>query len=93
MQRREKRIILKALSIAVKFDGGEDQKWNEFSGGQRSLIAICIIMTLQRCRPAPFYIFDEIDSALDHEHVNKLAKFLASESVRNGTQYLITSFK
>jgi structural maintenance of chromosome 3 (chondroitin sulfate proteoglycan 6) len=38
---------------------------NQLSGGQKSLVALALIFAIQRCDPAPFYLFDEIDSALD----------------------------
>lgn len=34
-------------------------------GGRRSLIALSLIMAISRFKPAPIYIFDEIDAALD----------------------------
>lgn len=40
-------------------------KMKHFSRGQQTVIAISLILALQRCDPAPFYLFDEIDSALD----------------------------
>lgn len=50
-------------------------------------------MTLQRCSPAPFYVFDEIDAALDDKYVRKIAELILNESAENNAQYLITSFK
>lgn len=50
-------------------------------------------MALQKCEPAPFYIFDEIDAALDSRYVAKLARIIYQQSVETGSQYFITSFK
>ena len=69
------------------------KKWSDFSGGQKTIIAITILLALQRCEPAPFYIFDEVDSALDPVYVDKICRILGEESVRNNIQYFITSFK
>ena len=43
--------------------GREDEVKNmrELSGGQKALVALAIIFAIQRCDPAPFYLFDEID--------------------------------
>ena len=32
------------------------------------MVALCLIFAIQRCDPAPFYLFDEIDQALDPNH-------------------------
>ena len=41
---------------------------NQLSGGQKSLVALTLIFAIQKCDPAPFYLFDEIDQALDAQH-------------------------
>jgi structural maintenance of chromosome 3 (chondroitin sulfate proteoglycan 6) len=33
----------------------------QLSGGQKALVALALIFAIQRCDPAPFYLFDEID--------------------------------
>ena len=37
----------------------------ELSGGQRTVAALALLLALQRVSPAPFYVFDEVDAALD----------------------------
>lgn len=37
----------------------------QLSGGQKTVVALALIFAIQRCDPAPFYLFDEIDAALD----------------------------
>lgn len=57
------------VAIKVAFTpGGETQHMQHLSGGQKSLVALALIFAIQRCDPAPFYLFDEIDSALDQSH-------------------------
>lgn len=34
---------------------------NQLSGGQKALVALALIFAIQKCDPAPFYLFDEID--------------------------------
>ena len=33
----------------------------QLSGGQKSLVALALIFAIQKCDPAPFYLFDEIE--------------------------------
>jgi chromosome segregation ATPase len=55
--------------IQVSFTGkGETQSMKQLSGGQRTLVALTLIFAIQQCNPAPFYIFDAIDAALDPQH-------------------------
>uniref|UniRef100_A0A0D9VBW1 RecF/RecN/SMC N-terminal domain-containing protein n=1 Tax=Leersia perrieri TaxID=77586 RepID=A0A0D9VBW1_9ORYZ len=52
--------------IGVSFTGkGETQSMKQLSGGQKTVVALTLIFAIQRCDPAPFYLFDEIDAALD----------------------------
>ena len=48
-------------------------------------------MALQKCEPAPMYILDEIDAALDPVYLEKIVRLIELESTHS--QYLITSFK
>lgn len=51
------------MGIKVSFTGGEGdmREMNQLSGGQKSLVALALIFAIQKCDPAPFYLFDEID--------------------------------
>lgn len=40
----------------------------QLSGGQKTVVSLALIFAVQKCDPAPFYLFDEIDAALDTEY-------------------------
>lgn len=40
---------------------GETFLMSQLSGGQKAVVALALIFAIQRCDPAPFYLFDEID--------------------------------
>lgn len=40
------------------------REMNQLSGGQKSLVALGLIFAIQKCDPAPFYLFDEIDQVI-----------------------------
>ena len=46
------------------------------SGGEKSLTALAFLFAVQEYRPAPFYILDEIDAALDKENSLKVAMLI-----------------
>ena len=73
----------------------------QLSGGQKTMVALCLIFALQRCDPAPFYIFDEIDAALDATHRSALAAMIEAQASdvdehgapRAPTQFITTTFR
>lgn len=71
----------------VSFTGkqGEMREMQQLSGGQKSLVALALIFAIQKCDPAPFYLFDEIDQALDAQHRKAVSgTVLIFYSVRTG---------
>jgi len=62
---------------------------NLLSGGQKTVIALCLIFAVQKNDPSPFYVFDEIDANLDKAFCDKLYQIIGKSTA----QYFITSFK
>lgn len=56
------------VSLNVSFQPGQSLRMAQLSGGQKSLVALALIFAIQKCDPAPFYLFDEIDAALDAQY-------------------------
>ena len=46
------------------------------SGGEKTITALAFLFALQEYRPAPFYVLDEIDAALDKENTKKVADLI-----------------
>ena len=63
------------VGIKVSFTGNKAQMkdMQQLSGGQKSMVALTLIFAIQKCDPAPFYLFDEIDQALDSSHRKAVA--------------------
>jgi structural maintenance of chromosome 3 (chondroitin sulfate proteoglycan 6) len=61
------------------------------SGGQKSLLALALIFSIQRCDPAPFYLFDEIDANLDAAHRNAVANLI--QKLAENAQFIATTFR
>lgn len=53
---------------------------DSMSGGEKAMTALAFLFAIQLYRPAPFYVFDEADSALDRENSAKLAKMIGQIS-------------
>jgi len=81
------------VMIKVSFvgQGGEMREMNQLSGGQKSLVALGLIFAIQKCDPAPFYLFDEIDQALDPQHRKSVADMIHEMS--SEAQFITTTFR
>jgi structural maintenance of chromosome 2 len=64
--------ISEGLEIKVQFGTVWKTSLSELSGGQRSLLALSFMLSLLLFKPAPFYILDEIDAALDLSHTENI---------------------
>jgi chromosome segregation protein len=53
---------------------------SQHSGGQRAVTGVSMILAMQAVQSHPFYLFDEIDAALDAINSNSLARFLKDRS-------------
>jgi hypothetical protein len=75
----------KGVSIRVSFsDAKESSAIGLLSGGQRTLVALALIFAIQRNDPAPFYVFDEIDSALDPIHRAAVGALIRKQAQQKG---------
>ncbi|KAL9651690.1 hypothetical protein ABK040_009305 [Willaertia magna] len=88
------------VSIKVSFmttgETEEEQSFHlmqQLSGGQKSLVALCLIFAIQRCDPAPFYLFDEIDAALDAAYRTSVARMIQALSEKENIQFITATFK
>jgi structural maintenance of chromosome 3 (chondroitin sulfate proteoglycan 6) len=63
----------------------------QLSGGQKSLVALTLIFAIQRCDPAPFYLFDEIDQALDPQYRKSVAEMI--HELSDKAQFITTTFR
>lgn len=57
----------------------------------RSLIALSLILSLLQFKPAPMYILDEVDAALDLSHTQNIGHLLRSRF--KGSQFIVVSLK
>merc|ERR1712024_195178 len=81
------------VSCSVSFTGrnAEMKEMAQLSGGQKSLVAMALIFAIQKCDPAPFYLFDEIDAALDAQHRKAVANMI--HELADGAQFITTTFR
>lgn len=83
--------VTKGLEVKVKLGQVWKESLTELSGGQRSLIALSLIMALLQFKPAPMYILDEVDAALDMSHTQNIGHLIKTRF--KGSQFIIVSLK
>eukprot|EP01041_Mallomonas_annulata_P001154 gene1154-2235_t len=87
---------LRGVQVRVSFSGtGQQLEMQQLSGGQKALVALTLIFSIQRCDPAPFYLFDEIDQALDANYRAGVARLIQKQvhSVDAPAQFITTTFR
>lgn len=87
----EGKTINEGLEFKVSLGNVWKQSLTEFSGGQRSLIALSLIMALLQFKPAPMYILDEVDAALDLSHTQNIGRLIKTRF--KGSQFIVVSLK
>ncbi|KAJ1737582.1 Structural maintenance of chromosomes protein 2 [Coemansia sp. Benny D160-2] len=87
----EGKPLSEGLAIRVNLGGVWKQSLTELSGGQRSLIALSLILSLLQFKPAPMYILDEIDAALDLSHTQNIGQLFRTRF--KGSQFIVVSLK
>ncbi|KAL8141468.1 hypothetical protein V2J09_014500 [Rumex salicifolius] len=83
--------FLDGLEVKVAFGGVWKQSLSELSGGQRSLLALSLILALLLFKPAPLYILDEVDAALDLSHTQNIGRMIKAHFPHS--QFIVVSLK
>lgn len=81
--------FLGGLDIAIRIAKGKYFDVTSLSGGEQTIIALSLLFAIQRYKPYPFYIFDEIDAALDKRNSERLA-LLIKQNLEKGQYIMIT---
>lgn len=83
--------VLDGLEVKVGFGTVWKESLNELSGGQRSLVALSLILAMLLFKPAPIYILDEVDAALDLSHTQNIGTMLKKHFTHS--QFIVVSLK
>ncbi|MEM5828199.1 MAG: AAA family ATPase [Candidatus Aenigmatarchaeota archaeon] len=75
------------LLIKVKFPNKGYVDLDSLSGGEKTLVALLFLLSLQMIKPVAFYAMDEIDAALDKVNSEKIANLL--KEISKQTQIIV----
>ncbi len=72
----ENDLLESGVELMVKFKNKKYQSLSLLSGGEKSMVAVALIMAIFMYKPSPFTFFDEIEAALDESNTKRLLKKL-----------------
>ncbi|CAM9441106.1 unnamed protein product [Heterosigma akashiwo] len=79
----------------VKFNAMPPMKrfrdMEQLSGGERTVASLALLFSVHSFRPAPFFVMDEIDAALDNINVKKVCNYIKRRS--GDCQSIVISLK
>ena len=85
----EKDLFNSGVEIRVRLSQKNYLDIKSLSGGEKTITAIAFIFAVQEFNPASFYIFDEVDAALDIMNAEKLGKLIKENAHK--AQYVAVS--
>ncbi|XP_037092152.1 structural maintenance of chromosomes protein 1A-like [Pollicipes pollicipes] len=72
--------------------GKRFQPMSNLSGGEKTVAALALLFAIHSFQPAPFFVLDEIDAALDNTNIGKVAGYIRSQTAAK-LQVLVISLK
>ena len=84
-------ILNTGIDIDVQPPGKAVQNIRLFSGGEKSLIAICVLFAILKVKPVPLVIFDEVEAALDQGNVERFARYI--RNFEQQTQFIVVTHR
>ncbi|KAK0409910.1 hypothetical protein QR680_004837 [Steinernema hermaphroditum] len=88
---KDAKNAMSGLEVKVGFNEKWKEGLQELSGGQRSLVALSLILAMLKFNPAPLYILDEVDAALDISHTRNIGRMISSHFKES--QFIVVSLK
>jgi len=84
-------IFNAGISYFIQFQNKPKRESTSISGCEKTLAAVVFVLALQRLKPSPLYLFDEIDAHLDAPNADSLSNIVEERS--KGSQFILVSLK
>jgi chromosome segregation protein len=80
-------MLTTGIEVEARPAGKKVKRLSLLSGGERSLAAVAMLVSIFRARPSPFYVLDEVEAALDDSNLSRLITLF--EELRASSQLII----
>ncbi|XP_039344776.1 structural maintenance of chromosomes protein 1B isoform X3 [Mauremys reevesii] len=83
---------LEGISYNCVAPGKRFMPMDNLSGGEKSVAALALVFAIHSFRPAPFFVLDEVDAALDNTNIGKVSTFIKEQAAEQ-CQMIVISLK
>jgi chromosome segregation protein len=80
-------MLTTGIEVEARPPGKKIKRLSLLSGGERSLVAVALLVSIFKARPSPFYIMDEVEAALDDANLGRLITLF--EELRDSSQLIV----
>jgi chromosome segregation protein len=80
-------LLTTGVDVEARPPGKKVKRLSLLSGGEKSLVAVAMLVAIFRARPSPFYVMDEVEAALDETNMSRLIGLL--DQLRTASQLII----
>ena len=80
-------MLATGIEVEARPPGKKIKRLSLLSGGERSLTAVALLVSIFKARPSPFYIMDEVEAALDDTNLGRLITLF--EELRDSSQLIV----
>ncbi|MGW7519616.1 chromosome segregation protein SMC [Streptomyces sp. NPDC054796] len=80
-------MLATGVDVEARPPGKKVKRLSLLSGGERSLTAVALLVSIFKARPSPFYVMDEVEAALDDTNLQRLIRIM--EELKDSSQLIV----
>ncbi len=80
-------MLTTGVDVEARPPGKKVKRLSLLSGGERSLTAVAMLVSIFKARPSPFYVMDEVEAALDDTNLQRLIRIM--EELQESSQLIV----
>ncbi|WP_157929943.1 AAA family ATPase, partial [Brevibacterium epidermidis] len=80
-------MLTTGVDVHARPAGKKVKRLSLLSGGERSLVAVAMLVAIFKARPSPFYVMDEVEAALDDLNLSRLLTVF--EELQDSSQLIV----